>query len=249
MAMKYCLYLFILFVCHSVFAIEQKRDLKVAVYIEPPFVGLDGDELVGYNIDIVKLLSKQLNLNPVFILCPFARCLVLVKQGEADMILGLKKLADREKYLIFLEPPYMVQHYPLRFFTLASKNTTINNFADLTRLTVGTMRGASYFELFDQNKAINRVELTSREQLVNMLLRGRIDTFIEREESIIPLLPKDDYKEKLSLASYQYNQAVNSYIAISKKSDLKADVKAISNQLKKLVESGTIKSIRVTSAH
>jgi len=195
----------------------------------------------------VKVLSKSLELTPTFLSCPFARCLTLVQQGKADMIIGLKKLPEREKDLIFLTPPYMVQHYPLRFFTLSANKIVINNFKDLLSLTIGVLRGASYFDLFDNNKIITKVELTSRKQLVDMLLRGRIDTFIEREESILPHLPLSEYLEKFSLATYQYDHAVNSYIAISRNSDVIIHAEHLSQQLKKLVSNGTIKTIRMKS--
>jgi ABC-type amino acid transport substrate-binding protein len=219
--------------------------LKIATYIEPPFVDLIDNSLVGENIDIAKLLAKSMDLEPIFIRCPFARCLAMVKHGQADMIFGLRKLPEREKDLIFLNPPSMVQHYPLRFFTLTAKKTEINNFEDLKTLSVGTLRGGSYFELFDDDKSIKKVELTSRDQLVKMLLRGRIDTFIEREESIIPLLPLSKYREKFSLANYQYDKAVSSYIAISKKSNIKIHAERLSAQLSKLIANGSIEKIRM----
>lgn len=241
--MKYCFYLFFTFAFYNPLVLAQKSELKVAVFIEPPFVDFVEDQFVGRNIEIVKSLSKSLDFTPVFLRCPFARCLTMVKQGQADMILGLKKSAEREKDLIFLNPPHMVQHDPLRFFTLSSKKMVINSFDDLTILTVGILRGASYFDLFDENKVITKVELTSREQLVNLLLRGRIDTFLEREESILPLMSLEEYREKFSLANYQYNQAVNSYIAISKHSDIKIHAKALSEQLNKLVANDNSKTI------
>jgi len=245
--MKYLPYILFLFSCSISIASAQDEELKIATFIEPPFVDLVNDTFVGQNIEIAKLLSKSINLTPIFLRCPVARCLSMVKQGKADMIMGLKKLPEREKDLIFLNPPYLVQHYPLRFFTLASRKIVINNLNDLEGLSVGTLRGGSYYESFDNSKSIIKVELTSRDQLVHMLLRGRIDTFIEREQSILPLLPQEDYQLKFSLANYQYDKAVNSYIAISKHSSIKVHSKDLSQQLQKLVTNGTIKNIRTKS--
>lgn len=242
--MKYLFCLLAFFVSYSPFALAHKGELKIAIYIEPPFVDLVNNQLAGENVDIAKLLATSIDMKPVFIRCPFARCLNMVKRGFADMIIGLKKLPEREKDLIYITPPHLVQHYPLRFFTLSENKLTINNFDDLQKLTVGTLRGASYFDLFDEDKSITKVELTSREQLVSMLLRNRIDTFIEREESIVPLLPEKEYRQKFSLANYQYDKAVNSYIAISKSSDIKAYAEPLSAQLKSFVTNGTIKAIR-----
>jgi len=245
--MKCLFYLLVLFCCFSSLAIADKSELKIATFIEPPFVDLVGNKLVGENIEIAKLLAMSVGLQPIFIRCPFARCLTMVKRGQADMIFGLRKFPEREKELIFLDPPSMIQHYPLRFFVLSSNKIIIDSFDDLKKLSIGTLRGGSYFELFDNSKSITKVALTSREQLVHMLLKGRIDTFIEREESILPLLPKEVYQEKLSLANYQYDKAVNSYIAISKLSNIKVYSERLSQQLQKFATDGTIQNIRMKS--
>ena len=218
--------IFVLIVFYSIFflfsnqANAEKGDLRVAVFIGPPFVDVIDNKLVGEYIEIAKLLANSVQLNIIFIRCPFVRCLSMVQHGQADMIFGLKKLPEREKSLIFLNPPYMIQHNPLRFFTLSSSQISISRFEDLNKLTIGVLRGAKYYDLFDSNNKIAKVEVTSREQLVSMLLKGHIDTFISREESIIPLLPINEYKQKISLAYYQYKQSDNSYIAISKYSEI-----------------------------
>lgn len=245
--MKYIFFLFFLHgFCNSQ-ALAAKEDLKIAIFIEPPFVDLVDGELVGFNVEIANLIAQSVELSPVFIQCPFARCLSMVEQGQADMIMGVKKIPVREENLIFLHPPYMVQHYPLRFYTLATNNVEINTFDDLTKLIVGTLRGASYFDLFDKNKTITKVELNTREQLVQMLLRGRIDTFMEREESIIPLVSKKDYQENFLLANYQYGKAVNSYIAISKNSTIKNYSERLTKELQRFIKNDRFENIRIKS--
>jgi len=229
----------------STFSLNAKNliELRIATYIEEPFSYIKNNELVGENIEIAKVLTKSLNLKPVFIHCPFARCLAMVKNGHADMIFGLRKLPKREINLTFISPPYMIQHYPLRFYTLKSANRSIKKFNDLESLSVGILRGATYFEQFDNNTQIQKVKLNTRKQLVNMLLRKRIDTFLEREESIKPLLSLIEYNEKLSLAEFQYSKAVETYIAISKLSRVNNYTKELKLQLTNLITNGTIEKI------
>ena len=248
MPMKYLL-LFVVFISsyYSSAVIANKEELKIATYIDPPFVDLVDNKLVGANIEIARLIASSVGLKPIFIRCPFVRCLTMVKRGQADMIFGLRKIPEREKELSFLNPPYLIQHYPLRFFVLSSNKIMINSFEDLKKLSIGTLRGGTYYELFDKSNSFTKVELTSRTQLVNMLLKGRIDTFIEREESVLPILPLEDYQQKLTLANYQYDNSVNSYIAISKNSNVNFYKELLSEQLQKLVTDGTIKSIRMQS--
>ena len=104
-----------------------------------------------------------------------------------------------------------------------------------------------YFPLFDENQVIKKIELTSRKQIVNMLLKGRIDTFLEREESVLPLLSATVYQNKFTMADYQYNKPINSYIAISKKSKIKRYANELSQVLAKAIADGTIKRIRLAN--
>lgn len=226
-------------------ALAENSKLNVAVFLEPPFVDLVANKLVGENIDISNLLAKSIGLKSVFIQCPPVRCLTMVKRGQADIILGLSKSLSRDEHFIFLNPPYLLQHQPLRFFTLTENSLTIDSFSDLSPLLVGTLRGAMYFPLFDENQVIKKIELTSRKQLVNMLLKGRIDTFLEREESVLPLLSATEYQNKFTMADYQYNKPINSYIAISKKSKIKRYANELSQVLAKAIADGTIKRIRL----
>ncbi len=242
---KYIFSLFIAVIFSCQVQAAYRGELRIATYIEEPFSYIKNNELVGENIEIAKLLAKSINLEPIFIHCPFARCLAMVKHGQADMIFGLRKFPEREIHLTFLSPAYMIQHYPLRFFTLKTSQQTINQFSDLTKLTVGILRGATYFDEFDHNRNIKKVALTSREQLVNMLLKGRIDTFLEREESIKPLVSQNDYKNKLVLANYQYDRASASYIAISKHSKIQSYSKKLSDNLAQLIQDGSLKKVMI----
>lgn len=243
--MKFICYFFLIITILFNAALAENGKLNVAVYLEPPFADLVANKLVGENIDIINLLAKSIGLKPDFILCPFVRCLAMLKTGQVDMLLGLSKSLDREKDLIFLNPPHSIQQQPLRFFTLKEKKLTIKHFSDLNALLVGTLRGAAYFPLFDENQVIEKVELTSRKQLVNMLLKGRIDTFLEREETVLPLLSTAEYQNKFSIANYQYNKPINSYIAISRQSKIKHYANELSQFLAEAIADGTIERIRI----
>lgn len=245
--MKIFCYCFFIILVLINFAVAATGKLAVAVYLEPPYVDIVANKLVGENIDIIHLLAKSIGLKPIYIRCPFVRCLAMIKNGQVDMIMGLSKSVAREKDLIFLNPPYLLQHQPLRFFTLKERNISIKHFQDLKKLHVGTIRGAAYFPLFDSNQEIAKVELTSSEQLINMLLKGRIDTFLDREESVLPLLSIAEYQNKFTMADYQYNKPMNSYIVLSRHSQAKRYANELSQVLAKALSDGTIKEIRMAN--
>jgi ABC-type amino acid transport substrate-binding protein len=225
----------------------EGTELKVAIFIEPPFVNSIDDTLVGENVDIAKLLAKAMDLRLTLIRCPFARCMDMVEKGHADMIIGIKKTSLREENLTFLEPPILIQHHPLRFFTLESNNIVINNLNDLDGLVVGILRGSASFQAFDIDSKVDKVEITTQKQLVSMLLRGHIDAFLDREESITPLLPHHVYQQKISLSTYQYDKPVKGYIAISKHSYIKKYQVKLAEQLAIAEKSGIIDTIRINN--
>ena len=79
-----------------------------------------------------------------------------------------------------------------------------------------------------------------------MLLKGRIDTFLEREESILPLLPYTQYKKEFVLAEYVYDHAVESYIAVSKNTPANEFSEQLSKKLAQFIQDGTIETIMNT---
>ena len=203
---------------------------------------VDG-HFVGENIEVAKLLAKKLKQDITFIRCPIARCLSLIEKGQADMMLSLKKTKARQEYMTYLTPPFKIQHFPLRFYVLQERDLKISKFEDLTSLSVGVVRGAAYFDRFDRDNSINKIEVTEHGQLIQMLLKNRIDTFLEREETIIPLIETQVYQSKIALASYQFDKSVDSYIAISKKSPFHKDIAQISKQLTLMVKNGEIQQL------
>jgi len=215
----------------------------MAVYIEPPYADVSNGQYVGVNIDIVKLIAQKLNRRIIFTECPFIRCMSLMRTGSVDLIVGIKKAKERAKYVSYLDEPYNVQYFPLNFYILKDSNHNIKQYDDLKHLRIGTIRGALYFERFDRDNKLLKTTVTTYEQLIKLLMKERIDTFIEREESITPWVKSDVYSQKFKKAEYQYSKAVGSYIAISQKSSLIEEISKINDIQNQLIATGAIKQI------
>jgi len=235
---------FVFFITFNSLALaEQKDTIKMAISLEPPMVDFIDGEYVGRHVDVMRLFAEKLNKKLQFLRCPVARCFAMIESGQADMIFAIRKTQAREKYIAYLERPFEVQHFPLRFYLPYNSKLQIKHSADLNDLSIGVLRGYTYFDDFDDNRHLNKIAVTTHTQLIKMLLNKRLDTFIEREESIIPLVDSETYKTKLKLAEYKYDESVNSYIGISKKSSLYQDLGPISKKLTDLLDNGAIDSI------
>lgn len=228
-------------------AMAEKPPIKLATYLEPPFSNYQDNHFSGAFIDIAKTLANHIDRSILFIPCPAARCLQLLTQGQADMMMGVRKTSSRETFLHYLQPPIEIQMQPLRFYIKTDSQITINTFEHLQSLNIGVLRGASYFDKFDNAKQLFKVPVTNHKQLVDMLINGRIDTFLEREETIKAIVDKRIYQNKLAFANLTYDQAVASYIVISKQSALMQDILIISDALTKLKQDGELH--KILSAH
>ena len=234
----------LLFLIISIKATSQPLPIiTVAMYIEPPFSDIVDGVFVGENIDIANLLAKKMATKTKFIYCPPARCFAFLQNGQADMMIAIRKTQSREKFLHYLEPPIKIQHLPLQFYIRSDSNIVLDKYQDLLPLKVGVLRGASYFDKFDHDTQLTKVPLINYQQLVDMLLKGRIDTFLEREETITPWVDQDVYKTKINLAKFVYDKTVGSYIVVSRKSPLRDNITQLSAALKSLSDSGDIQAI------
>ena len=217
--------------------------INMAIYIEPPYADYADGEYYGVNVDIVKLIAQKLNKTVKYTKCPFIRCMSLMQTGDVDIIVGIKRTTERAEYVEYLHSPYNIQYFPLNFFLSSHSKITIKQYKDLEGLRIGTIRGALYFDKFDQDTSLAKTTVTTYEQLIQLLLRNRIDTFIEREESIRPWVNNDIFKSKFKKADYKYSTAVGSYIAISQKSLLMKQISMINNIHEHLLESGEIDNV------
>ncbi len=242
MFVKDLTFLFIL--CSSLFLHVQAQTVRVAVYQEPPFAELKDGKFIGENIDLAHLFANSINADVTFLSCPFIRCMSLVKKGEADMIFGVKRTKAREQDYAFLDQPYTIQHFPLQFYTLKSRAIQINQYEDLTGLVVGTIRGSAYFPDFDNDQELTKVSVTSNQLLLDLLLKKRIDTFIERQDSLAPWLQQNiEYQDQIIPNPYSYDKQVGVHLALSKNSFIYQYREQLSNNLQQFLSNGEIEKV------
>ena len=236
--------IFLLILCCSISFNAQAQTVRVAVYNEPPFSEYKDGKFTGENIELAHLFADSINADVVFLACPFIRCMSLVKKGEADMIFGVKRTKEREKDYAFLDQPYTIQHFPLQFYTLKSRPIKIDQYEDLSGLVVGTVRGSVYYPDFDKDAQLTKVSVTSSQQLLELLMKRRIDTFIEREDSLLPLLQKDeDYQNQIVSNKYMYDKQVDVHLALSKRSFIYQYRDQLSYNLQQFLSNGDIDKV------
>lgn len=70
-------------------------------------------------------------------------------------------------------------------------------------MAIGVTINARYFTKFNQEKAeISMVPVTSLKQKIGLLQKGRIDTFIHFQESVLPTLRSMGLEQEIVLADF-----------------------------------------------
>jgi polar amino acid transport system substrate-binding protein len=222
---------------------QSRQTITVATHIQAPFIELIDGKFIGRNAEIAYKLAATINKKIEFIECPFARCLSMTRDGHADMMVAIRKTKDREQYLNYLTNPLSRTVTPIRFFLLKNDLREINHYKDITNLNIGVLRGASYFPRFDQDQSLKKIPITTHKQLIAMLLKGRIDTFLGREISIKLQTDPHSYQDNMKMARYIYKNVTDIYIAVSKHSYLNEHSKLLSENLDKLLKTKEVKKL------
>jgi polar amino acid transport system substrate-binding protein len=220
--------------------------IHYAVFPAPPYMigaGEEDSELIGIDVEIVQEIAQRMNLKIEYIKCTWARCLELMKTGEADFLSSAYKKPDREEYMLYLSEPFLDQ-LPVAFYFLKEKNYAITNYTDIYQFnTIGVLNGASYFERFDQDSNARKFEVTSQDQLFPMLLAGRLDAvagYVPTENYRITV---GGYRDQIERSVYEYQEQALVYMTLSKKSPLVARLDQFNQINQQLLDEGFIAEI------
>ena len=165
-----------------------------------------------------------------------------MKDGTIDLISGLLKRPEREKYIHFVHPPYMERSDTV-FFVRKGKSSLIETYTDLYPLKIGTILGSQYFHLFDKDTRLHKEPVPG--MLINFkkLLLGRLDTVILPEGAGIEQIHKMGITDEIAMAHYRFSKRKEVYIGISKKSRLMDEIDKIESVIRNMIENKEIKKI------
>lgn len=197
----------------------QAEDIEVCVDPYPPFKMVDRSGVVvgGIDIDLITVLVESLGFQPKYTSLPWARCLNNLKHGKTDLISGIVRNSEREKYLLYIEPPYKTKSVKI-FYVNRAEDKKYQTYDDISSLTIGILRNAKHFEQLDGDNNIKKYELSDLIAGFKMLRMKRIDTLITTEEVGDYIIKSNGFSNDFRKAEFRYSQDVAVYFALSKKS-------------------------------
>ncbi len=162
------------------YAEPQRQPLHLVTLMDfKPFAWCDNNQAKGIDIEIVKRLLNNLQ-QPYQIEClPWRRALSYIESGKADGLFAGYKTANREHFAHFLSHPLHLSQFSV--FVRKDQGFPFKSLDDLQGKRIGITAGYSINPEFDAAKASGKLdvfEASSVESGLNMLLRGRIDAYI-----------------------------------------------------------------------
>ncbi|WP_170940680.1 transporter substrate-binding domain-containing protein [Pseudoalteromonas sp. NBT06-2] len=191
----------------------------LAINHAPPYTFVDSKQQAsGLILDIMRRIESDLGFELKVVSCPFPRCLKLAKEGKVDMLGGLIKTEERNKYLDFIEPAYMELNSSFVFYALKDKGLIVNEYKQLMGKRIAVKRKAAHFKRFDKDTSLNKVIVSSEKVAMDMLLKGRVDIVIAIEETADHALKfLNQASHKLQKLNYRHTDNILGYAAFSRK--------------------------------
>ena len=139
----------------------------------PPFQYLkeDGD-WTGWNVEVIREVCQQFDMQPEFHPFPWKRALRSVKRGEMDAIFLLYKNPKREEFLHYVPEPMDFTRTVI--IAMKENNIKISSLEELKAHDIGVIAAYAYSREFDNFKGLKKTQCQYTKQLVKMLYKGRV---------------------------------------------------------------------------
>lgn len=219
----------------------RATEVQVVVDHYPPWKIVKGDAISGIDIELTKALLAEVDVTPRFVACPWSRCLDMLKSGDAQMVSGALKRADREQYLTFIDPPYKTKSSKV-FYRLESSQD-ITSLQDLQNKDIGVLRDAHYFAEFDEDSSLSKKPVHSDRLNFLKLAQGRLHAVIATEshgDYLIAILGLRDIVVK---STYRHDAIVPVHFAVAKGSLMDRMRPQLNKAARRLRDNGTFEKI------
>lgn len=198
----------------------------------PPFESLEGNEVVGIEVDIMKLIAKELGVELEIIQMDFDSVLLGVQSAKYDCgMSGITATPDRKENMLFTAPYYMAAQV-----IVVKEGSDIKGKADLEGKKVSVQTGTTADEGCTE-AGYNVQAFTANADAKAALTTGKVDAWVVDNLTALQMVEEGDglvvLNENMTDEPYAFAFAFGS-------EDLVAEIDKI---LTKLVDDGTVEAI------
>ena len=214
---------------------DVKKAGKITVATSPdfpPFESLENNEVVGIEVEIMKLIAKDLGVEIEFVQMDFDSVLMGIESAKYDCAMsGITVTPAREKNMLFTDP-----YYNAAQVIVVKADSAIKGKADLADKTVSVQTGTTA-ESGCQDEGIAVQAFAANADAKAALTTGKVDAWVVDNLTAMQMVTDADgltiLEEKMTEEPYAFAFAKGS-------EDLVAE---INKSLKTLVDNGTVEKI------
>jgi polar amino acid transport system substrate-binding protein len=220
---------FVLVINPSVFAEDSCKytnsnpnSVIIGVDDYPPWSYMENGTAKGVDVDILTEVARRLNeeqkldVQLEFILCFWSQCLDDMKTGRIELLPNVYKLTERERYLDFLKPAYQSGSVS-SFYKKSDSRNDIENFAQLSGLSIGMQDGVKHFERIENASSVKKFMYKSNSEMMQALLNGDVDTIIG-DKNVFDYILASEAEKYSSIKRQRFEVFIDKpgYFAVSK---------------------------------
>lgn len=225
------------------------KEIRIGWEPYAPFQMKKGNDYVGIDFDIVKVVLDKMGCKYQFVERPWKRVLADLEKGDLEITGSASKNAEREKFAFFTND-YIITKNALFIDKAQQSKFTIKSLADMTKASgfkLGTNRGYEYGDEFTKASADPKFkaiieENDNEEQTFKKIAAGRITATFSNEFVGMDTLKSIGLADKVVKTDFFLNEDP-SYWMVSKKSLTPAFVDDFNKALESIKKDGTYQKI------
>ncbi len=186
--------------------------IKIVGNQAPPYRIFKEKKATGFYFDIMKKIAERLKFEATFIKKPYKTALTMMKNGEADIMVGPNKTEEREKFMIFSRA---VLPRERKGFFVHIKGKPILAYEDLYDRLLVVSRGKFYNDQIDVDPGLKKITVSDYIQGFQLLGNDSAYVMVIPEKEGEYIIDEKDYDVYVSPF---YLEGRPSHISLSKKS-------------------------------
>ncbi len=198
----------------------------------PPFESLEGNEVVGIEVEIMKLICKELGVECEFVQMDFDSVLIGIQSAKYDCgMSGITVTAEREKNMLFTDPYYVAAQV-----IVVKNDSAIASKADLEGKKISVQTGTTADEGC-KAEGYDVEAFQANADAKAALTTGRVDAWVVDNLTAIQMVEEGD---GLKILDENMTEEPYAFAFAKGSEDLVAEISTILN---KLISEGTIEKI------
>ena len=208
----------------------------------PPEMSVVGNETSGPLKQVIEEAMNRMGIAIQWSITPFANSLIRLQEGFVDIVPRAIKTKDREQTTHFIGPIGYFEK-DIFFIVAKGKEDSISKYSDLRRYRIGIKKGTHYFDEFQDDQTITKIETIDDDNMSHMFIKGRFDAMVILDpHPIVEALHQRGFKN-FAFAKYRHKNRLDIYYALSKKSRFGHLAPQIGNMLQDMAKNGEIDDI------